>query len=75
MYYSEYSFHMYTWNITFWADGKGIPLFSDLAGSAKEAAVNSEDPFSDFNYYMQENKPITAVLRTIAYMATGILGI
>ena len=71
MYYSEYSFHMYTWNITFWADGKGIPLFSGLAGSAKEAAVEPNDPFYDFNNVTG----IEGWLRMVAYFSVGALGI
>ena len=75
MYYSEYNFHMHIWNLTWWAKDKDVFLFSYLANSASVAAVDSTDPFSDYNYYMERNQPIMAILRTIAYMATGRLGI
>ena len=74
MYCSEYDFHMHVWNLTSWAEGKGIFPLSSLAGSAKKAEVEPNDPFYDFNYCIKD-QPFEAILRTAGYIATGILGI
>lgn len=72
---SEYNFHMHVWNLTSWAEGKGIFPLSSLAGSAKKAEVDPKNPLSDFDNYMDKGKPFEAILRTAGYIATGILGI
>ena len=69
MYHSEHTFHAHAWWLLGWADEKGIPILSDLAGSAKDAYVVPNDPFYD--YYNSE----LGLLRTIFYIIEGLLGI
>ena len=42
-YYSEYGLHMYGWMATGWADGKDIPLISNIAKRCEDAYVEKND--------------------------------
>ena len=68
MYHSEYTFHAHAWWLLGWADGKGIPVISDFAESAKDAHVVPNDPFYDYKYAKLGG------VRTFFYIVEGLLG-
>ena len=70
MYHSEYTFHAHAWWGLHWAYGKGIPVLSDLAESARVASVEVNDPTYDL-YHDKE----FGWLRMIFYLIEGVLGL
>lgn len=74
IYYNEYNFHMYAWaGLKGWFGGSGI--LGTLAGAASEANVEANDPFYDYNYYIEKGDAFNAYLRTALYLAVGVLGL
>ncbi len=70
----KYNFHMYAWaGLKGWFGGSGI--LGTLAGAASEANVESNDPFYDYNYYIEKGDAFNAYLRTALYLAVGVLGL
>ena len=72
MYYSEYNFHMYAWLGLKVFYNKGGSL-GGLAEAAKEANVESNDPF--YYYYIDRGDKFNAYLRTALYLAVGVFGL
>ena len=72
--HNEYNFHMYAWvGLKGWFGGSGI--LGTLAGTASEANVEANDPFYDYNYYIEKGDAFNAYLRTALYLAVGVLGL
>ena len=71
MYYSEYNFHMYAWNVLNLPYIREIDALSGIAEKARVAHVIPNDPLYDYYHTDGYEK----WLRMIAYFSVGILGI
>ena len=78
MYYSEYNFHMHVWNNLSFLKLVNVFPFSWLAGKAASADVVANQPLYDLTELCKTGKPLKiaeGILRIIAYLAVGSLGV
>ena len=66
---------MHVWNGLNLLGLEDTPAFHNIAESAREAAVEPDDPLCDYNYFMEKDDPKNAILRTTAYFLVGLLGL